>query len=43
MLHPTISISGNNVRKYLLESDFLVSCNGIPPLKLVYFVQVAGK
>ena len=33
----------NNVRKYLLESDFLASYSGIPPLKLIYFRQVAVK
>ena len=26
-----------------LESDFLASCSGIPPLKLLYSRQVAGK
>ena len=32
----TTSFSGNNVRKCLLESDFLASCSGIPTLKLLY-------
>ena len=41
--YPTTSISGNNVRKCLLENHFLASCRGIPPLKLLYFRQVAGK
>ena len=41
---PTTGISWYNVRKYLLENHFLASCNGIPPpLKLLYFRQVAGK
>ena len=35
--YPTTSISGNNVRKVLLENDFLSSCSGIPALKLLYF------
>ena len=29
--YPTTSISGNNVRKVLLENRFLASCSGIPP------------
>ena len=29
--YPATSISGNNIRKYLLESDFLASYSGIPP------------
>ena len=43
MGYPTTSISVNDARKYLLESDFISSCIGIPPLKLLYFRQVAGK
>ena len=31
MGYPTTSMSGNNVRKVLLENDFLASCSGIPP------------
>ena len=31
------SISGNNVRKFFLES-----CSGIPPLNLLYFWHIAG-
>ena len=40
--YPTSSISGNNVQKCLLESDFLANCSGIPPLKLLYFRKVRG-
>ena len=29
MVYSTTNISGNNVRKSLLESDFLESCSGI--------------
>ena len=36
--YPTTSISGNNVRKYLLESDFLVYFSSI----LVYLKVVVG-
>ena len=39
----TTIISGNNVRKCLLESDFLASCSGITLLKLLNVRQVAGK
>ena len=38
----TTSISGNNVRKCFLESDFQASCSRIPPLKSLYVRQVAG-
>ena len=34
---------GNNVRKCFIESDFLEICSGIPPLKLLFFLKVAGK
>ena len=42
--YPTTSISENNIRKCLLEIKFLASCSGVrlPPLKLLYFWQVAG-
>ena len=43
MGYPTTSISGNNIRQCFLESDLLASCSGIPPLKLLYFPQVARK
>ena len=39
----TTIISGNNILKCLIESDFQACCSGIPPLKLLYFRQVAGK
>ena len=42
MGYPTTIISGNNVRKCLLESNFLSSCS-VPLLQLLYFRQVAGK
>ena len=34
--YPTTSIYGNNVQKFLLESDFIASCIGIPP----YFPEI---
>ena len=30
IVYPTTIISGNNVWKYMLESDFLASCSGKP-------------
>ena len=35
---PTTSISGNNVRKLLLVSDFLAYHSGIPSIKFFYYL-----